>query len=179
MSGGVASFSFAGQPAQLLWQGSCGAGFLSPAAIGREYDVELALGGTVVARGKMNLISFSYRIPEPPAIMRGQPTTFGIDILGLKNLHAHTAGGPVMVTTVINTTPAIIGNLRSSTPGAKSTGETVVYTIRGPIAPSGVTRLDGIGTGRMQGTYSLDVNHVLDPELRLPRTPLQAVIKTP
>ena len=173
MTPGIASFSFGGQPAQLLWQGACGAGFLSPAAIGREYDVELALSGKIVARGKMNLISFSYRIPNPPAIVRGQPATFGIDILGLENLQAHTAGRPVMVTTLINTTPAIIGNLRSSTPGAKSSGETIVYTINGPIPPGGVTRLEGIGTGRMKGAYSLDVNHLLDPELRLPRTPMQ------
>ena len=169
---GVASFTFAAMPAQLLWQGSCGAGFLAPVTIGREYDVTLSLGGAAVARGKMNLISVSYRIPQPPVVLRGQPTTFGIDLLGLENLQAHTAGRPVLITTVMNTTPTIIGNLRSAAPGARSAGETLIFTVGGAVPPGGVVRLDGIGTGRMQGAFALDVNHVLDAELRLPRNPL-------
>jgi hypothetical protein len=175
MLGGRAQFSFGGQEAQLLWQGACGAGFLAPMTAGREYDTTLSLSGTPVARGKMNLISVSYRLPVPPTILRGQPANFGIDLQGLENLSTHTQGRPVLISTLVNVTPMILGNLRSSTPGAKASGETIVFTVAGSVPPGGVVRLDGTGTGRQKGMYQLNVDHALDAALRLPRTTMTAV----
>ena len=178
--GGRPEFSFAEQRAELLWQGPCGAGFLAPHGIGREYDVTLSLNGEQVARGKMNLISVAYRTPQPPVVMKGQQSRFGVDISGLENLVQFTQGRPVMTTIVTNRTPAVIGNLRSSTPGARASGETITYVIGGPslkggLGAGGTVQLDGIGTSRMAGTFVLGVDHKLDPALEQPRTPLVLV----
>jgi hypothetical protein len=175
-------FSFAQQTAELLWQGPCGAGFLAPRGIGREYDVTLSLNGEQVARGKMNLISVAYRTPQPPVVMKGQQSRFGVDISGLENLVQFTQGRPVMTTIVTNKTPAVIGNLRSSTPGAHASGETITYVIGGPslsggLGAGGTVQLDGIGTSRMAGTFVLGVDHKLDLALEQPRTPLVVVKK--
>ncbi len=173
-------FSFGNQPAELLWQGPCGAGFLAPRGMGREYDVTLSLNGEQVARGKMNLISVTYRTPQPPTVMKGQQSRFGVDISGLENLAQFTQGRPVMTTIVTNQTPAVIGNLKSSTPGATASGETISYVIGGPSlrgtsGAGGTVKLDGIGTARIAGTFVLGVDHKLDPALEQPRTPLAPI----
>lgn len=178
--GGRPEFSFAQQRAELLWQGPCGAGFLAPHGMGCEYDVTLSLNGEQVARGKMNLISVAYRTPQPPVVLKGQQSRFGVDISGLENLIQFTQGRPVMTTIVTNRTPAVIGNLRSSTPGAHASGETITYVIGGPsltggLGAGGTVQLDGIGTSRMAGTFVLGVDNKLDPVLEQPRTPLALV----
>jgi hypothetical protein len=178
--GGRPEFSFAAQHAELLWQGPCGAGFLAPRGTGREYDVTLSLNGEQVARGKMNLISVAYRTPQPPVVLKGQQSRFGVDISGLENLIQFMQGRPVMTTIVTNRTPAVIGNLRSSTPGARTSGETITYAIGRPSltggrGAAGTVQLDGVGTSRMAGTFVLGVEHKLNPELEQPRTPLALV----
>ncbi len=175
--GGRPEFFFAQQRAELLWQGPCGAGFLAPREIGREYDVTLSLNAEQVARGKMNLVSIAYRTPQPPVVLKGQQSRFGVDISGLENLMQFTQGRPVMTTIVTNKTPTVIGNLRSSTPGARASGETITYLIGGPslrggLGAAGTVQLDGIGTSRMAGTFVLGVDNKLDPALEQPRTPL-------
>ncbi|HEV8385857.1 MAG TPA: FecR family protein [Candidatus Acidoferrales bacterium] len=177
--GGRPQFSFGEQRAELLWAGPCGAGFLAPLGVGREYDVTLSLNGERVASGKMNLISIAYRTPQPPTVMKGQQSRFGVDISGLENLAQFTQGRPVMTTIVINQTPAVIGNLKSSTPGATASGETITYMIGGPTlrggSAGGTVRLDGVGTARIAGTFVLGIDNKLDPALEQPRTPLAPI----
>lgn len=173
-------FSFGEQRAELLWQGACGAGFLAPRGVGREYDVTLSLNGGTVARGKMNLISIAYRTPVPPTVLKGQQSSFGMDISGLENLTQFTQGRPVMTSVLTNQTPTIIGNLKTSTPGATASGETITYTVGGPslrggTGAGGTARLDGTGTARVAGTFVIGVENKLDPALEQPRTPLVPV----
>ncbi len=180
--GGRPEFSFGEQRAELLWQGPCGAGYLAPRGMGREFDVTLSLNGEQVARGKMNLISVAYRTPQPPTVLKGQQSRFGVDISGLENLIQFTEGRPVLTTIVTNRTPAVIGNLKSSTPGATASGETITYVIGGPslkggFGAGGTVQLDGIGTARIAGTFVLGVDHKLDPALEQPRTQLTPVKK--
>lgn len=170
---GTAQFRFGETPATLLWQGPCGAGFLSPHVIGAEYDVTLSLGGAAVARGKMNLIDVSYRVPVPPSVLRGQETNFGIDLRGLAGLDRFTDGRPVITVVLTNTTPMIIGNLRSSTRGAKAIGEEITYLVSGGnVDAGGAVRLDGSARGRQGGMFNLNVKLDLDAALEKPRTPL-------
>jgi hypothetical protein len=172
------SVQIGGQVTQILWQGPCGAGLLAPMLPGNEYPLTVDLDGEQAASGTINLISVSYRMPTPPTIMRGQQSKFGVDILGLAGLSAFTQGRPVMIVTLTNTTPAIIGNLRTSTPGGTSSGETLTYRVGGQsVGAGGVARLDGIATGRSQGMFNLDVNLQLDPALGQPRFALVAVTR--
>jgi len=169
-------FSFGQQPTTLLWQASCGAGFLAPQLPGAEYDVTLSLNGVPVARGKMNLVEVSYRLPVPPAVLRGQQTSFGMDIRGLAGLERFTAGRPILVAAFLNQTPAIIGNLRSGTPGAKSTGETITYSVGANlVGPTGAARLDATANGRQAGMFNIGVDIKLDEALLRPITPLAAL----
>jgi hypothetical protein len=176
MRGGSASFAFGEQPATLLWAAGCGAAFLAPALPGAEYTVALRLGGEEAARGPMNLISVSYRLPTPPVITRGARTSFWIDIQGLTGLDRFTGGRPVLTTIVTNRTPAILGNLSSRTRGASATGEMITFRVGGAnVGPGGIASLEGNGIGHSQGTFMLGVDHKLDPALEQPRTPLAAV----
>ena len=169
-------FTFAGHPATLLWSGPCGAAFLSPSIPGGKYDVTLSVGGQPIARGVMNLVQVSYHLPIPPSLLRGQETKFGIDLHGLEGLDSLTPGRPVVITTLTNRTPTIIGNLRSSTPGAGASDETITYRVTGRnIDASGTARLEGSGRGRQAGTFDLGVVHNLDEALQLPKTPLSPI----
>jgi hypothetical protein len=171
-----AEFKFGDRPATLLWAGPCGAAFLPPAIPGGEYDVELSVGGQATARGVMNLVEVSYQVPVPPSVMRGQETKFGIEFRGLQGLESATQGRPVMVTTLTNHTPMIIGDLRSKTPGATATEGTVVYRVGGKnIDASGTARLECSGRGRQGGVFDLGVVNNLDEALQLPKTPLRRV----
>lgn len=170
--------AFGPHAAQLLWQGPCGAGFLAPVAPGREYDVTLRLDGVPAARGLINLIAVATRAPVPPAVVRGMTSQFGVEIAGLENLAAHTGGRPVMVVTITNRTPAILGNLRASTRGAVVRRESIIYAISS-VAPGGIARLEASGTGRGRGVFQLDVDYRLDSALSQPRTPLSAVQARP
>jgi hypothetical protein len=176
---GPAEFRFAQSPATLLWQGPCGAGFLAPGIPAGEYDVTLLLSGTAAARGRMNLIDASYRVPVPPSVLRGQETNFGVDLRGLAGLEQHTGGRPVLALALTNQTPAIIGNLRSSTRGARVTGETVTFIVSGGnIDAAGTARLDASARGRQAGTFRLSVDIKLDDALEKPRTSLAPVPST-
>lgn len=169
-------FTFGGHPATLLWSGACGAAFISPMIPGDAYDVELSVSGQPRARGVMNLIDVSYQVPNPPVIRRGQESKFGVELHGLQNLGASTQGRPVIVMTLINRTPATIGNLGTSTPNASSNGESIVYRIAAQnIDASGKARLDGTGKGRQEGPFDLGVTNILDEALQLPKTPLRPV----
>ena len=170
---GRPTFSFGQQPAELLWQSPCGAGFLAPRLPGSEYEVTLAIDGQPVARGKMNLIEMSYELPNPPAVLRGQSISFGINVRGLGGLDRFTQGRPAIITVVRNQTPQIIGNLGSNTPGAKASGETITYAIGGGnISSAGTIRLDGSARGRQAGTFVLGIETRLDEALERPRNPL-------
>ncbi len=176
---GQPDFQFAQKPAPLLWQSSCGAGFLAPHLLGKEYEVTLELNGQLTARGAMNLIDISYRLPTPPTVRRGQETRFSVDIRGLAGLEPFTQGRPVIIIALNNQTPQIIGDLGSSTPGARSTGESITYFVGAQnIDATGAARLDGSARGRQAGTFILGVNVKLDGALGQPRTPLVVVAPT-
>jgi hypothetical protein len=175
LEGGRPDFEISGQKTTMLWQGPCGAGFLAPLLPGGEYPATLLINNEAAGRGKINLISVSYRPPVPPSVLKGQTSRFGADIVGLAGLDAYTQGRPVLVTTFVNTTPTVIGNLRSSTRGAFSSGETLIFRIGRQNISGGIARLDGTGTGRAPGMFSLEVLHKLDPALGQPRFPLAPV----
>ncbi len=171
--GAYPQFDFRGQPAQLLWSGPCGAGFLAPQAEGGEYEVTLRVNGRAVAVGRMNLIRVNYRVAMPPVVGRGQTSHFGVDLIGLQNLAQHAAGRPVITGRIVNTTPAILGNLQTKTKGARAAGETILFAVGATnVAAGGMARVDGSGKGRVQGTFVLKVDMELDPELEEPRTPM-------
>jgi hypothetical protein len=177
---GPAEFRFAQSPATLLWQGPCGAGFLAPAIPAGEYDVSLLLSGNPAARGRMNLIDVSYRMAVPPAVLRNQETKFGVDLRGLGGLEQHTGGRPVLTVVLTNQTTMIIGNLRSSTRGARVAGETVTFVVGGGnIDAAGTARLDASARGRQAGNFNLGVKIELDDALEKPRTPLAPVQASP
>ena len=116
----------------------------------------------------------------PPTVTKGQQSRFGMDISGLENLTQFTQGRPVMTSVLTNQTPAIIGNLKTTTPGATSSGETITFVVGGPslnggASVSGIARLDGIGTARIAGSFVIGVENKLDPALEQPRTPLVPV----
>ena len=179
MQGGQPQFFFGEAPAALLWIGNCGAGFLAPMLPGREYEVALKISGAEAARGKMNLISVTYRMATPPTVMKGKTSNFGVDLMGLENLAPLTQGRPVIVTTIVNNTPAILGDLKSPTRGAKVTGETIVYSIGADnVDARGGAHLDGSGRGRQAGEFLLGVEHKLDSSLQEPRTAMAAVAAT-
>jgi hypothetical protein len=171
-----AEFAFGGRPATLLWSGPCGAAFIPPAIPGRAYDVTLSVNGQPIAHGIMNLVEVSYHLPTPPSVLRGQETKFGIELRGLEGLESLTQGRPVVITTLTNRTPTIIGNLRSGTLGASTSAETILYRVTGGnIDASGTARLEGSGRGRQAGAYDLGVVHNLDENLQLPKTPLSPI----
>jgi hypothetical protein len=177
---GPAEFRFAQSPATLLWQGPCGAGFLAPPIPAGEYDVTMLLSGNPAARGRMNLIDVSYRMAVPPVITRGKETDFGVDLRGLAGLEQHTGGRPILTVALTNQTPAIIGNLRSSTRGSKVSGETVTFVVGGGnIDAAGMARLDASARGRQAGNFNLGVKIELDDALEKPRTPLAPVPASP
>lgn len=168
-------FAFADQPATLLWAGACGAGFLAPAIPGGAYHVTLSVGSEPVARGEMNLIQISYHLPTPPSVLRGQETRLSIEMRGLAGLDRFVQGRPIVVTAVTNHTPAIIGNLRTQTPGASTSGETITYRVAGQnVDASGTARLEASARGRQAGEFELGVENKLDEALDLPNTPLAA-----
>ncbi|MBI3404919.1 MAG: FecR domain-containing protein [Acidobacteria bacterium] len=171
---GRPEFAFGAHPASLLWQGVCGAGFLAPATISGTYEILLRIQGTVAARGTMNLIAVLYQLPVPPSVLKGQESKFGISIRGLEGLDAFTNGRPVMTTTVTNHTPTVIGSLRPHTQGGSSTGNGLMFVIRGA---AGVVQLDASGRGVSAGMFSLGVDHKLDPELEQPKTKMTAIEK--
>ena len=180
MKGGQPQFFFEKTPAALLWAGTCGAGFLAPTLPGHEYEVALKISGAEAARGKMNLISVAYRMPMPPATRKGQTSSFGVDLLGLEHLAALTQGRPVIVTTIVNNTPAILGNLKSETRGAQVMGQAIVFPIgAGNVDASGGVHLDGAGRGLQAGAFLLGVENKLDSSLQEPRTAMPPVAATP
>ena len=175
-SAGRPEFSFGGTAAGLLWQSPCGAGFLAPQIPGREYDATLSVGGAAVANGKMNLIDVSYRLPVPPALIRDQQTSFGVDLRGLAKLDRHTQGRPILVVTLTNQSPMILGNLSTRTPGGSATGQTITFLVdRRNVDATGAAKLDGSGRGQQAGTFILGVDSKLDPALEEPRTPLAPI----
>jgi len=168
---GVPKFTIGPTAAPLLWAGPCGAGFLAPLAPTGEQATTLTLAGRPAAQGKMNLVAASYRLPNPPAATRGQTSNFGIDLRGLERLSAETQGRPVLVATIVNRTPAIIGSLKSSSPGGKTTGETITFLVGGPLVDSaGIANLNGSGRGLQAGQFILGVDLKLDRALEEPRT---------
>jgi hypothetical protein len=167
------AFTFADQPATLLWVGPCGAGFLAPTIPGGAYPVTLSVGKQFLARGQMNLVQVSYDVPKPPALVRGQTTQFGIELRGLAGLDKFVQGRPIDVTIVTNRSPAILGDLRSQTPGSSVNGETITYRVDvHNVDASGNARLDASGRGRQRGEFDLGVESKLDEALELPGTPL-------
>ncbi len=174
------SFTFTGAPATLLWVGPCGMGLLAPMVPGGIYQVVLSVNGKPLVHGSMNLVQVSYDLPRPPALMRGQTTRFGIELRGLAGLDRFVQGRPVEVTTVINTTPAILGEMRSATPGAGSRGDALIYRVGpGNVDSSGTVRLDATGRGRQTGAFNLSVENRLDEALEQPRNPLTPVPPKP
>ncbi len=170
-------FAFAGHKATLLWSGPCGAAFLGPPIPGGTYNVTLWVGGQPAAHGVMNLVEVSYRLPTPPTVLRGQETRFGIELHGLEGLDSLTQGRPVLITVLTNRTPTIIEKLRSTTPGASASNETITYKLTGRnFDASGTARLEGSGRGRRAGTFDLGVVHNLDEALQLPKTPLSPIL---
>ncbi len=169
---GRPEFQFGQRPAQLLWQGPCGAGFLAPSPGGRAEDVTLRLNGEDVARGRMNLLEVAYRMPVPPAVTKRMETQFGVDIHGLEGLEAATAGRPLLNVVLTNQTPAVIGNLKSLSPGGAASGATIRFAVGAANISGGVARLEGSARGRTAGSFRLSVDMKLDPELELPKTPL-------
>ena len=173
---GTPEFRFADSHATLLWQGPCGAGFLAPRLPGGEYNVSLSLSGTPVARGGMNLVDASFRIATPPAVTRGQQTSFGVDLQGLAGLDRFTDGRPVITVVLTNRTPGIIADLRSSTRGAIPGGNTITFPVSGRnITPAGTVRLDGSARGLQAGAFNIGVDFRLDAALEKPRTALMPV----
>lgn len=169
-------FTFTGEPANVLWVGPCGAGFLAPTIAGGAYQVTLSLNGQPVARGEMNLVQVSYHVPTPPSVVRGQETKFGIELRGLAGLDRFVQGRPVDITILTNRTPAILGNLRSQTSGASGGGETIIYRVGAKnVDATGTARLDASGRGRQAGAFELGVENKLDDALGLPTTPLAPV----
>jgi hypothetical protein len=70
----------------------------------------------------------------------------------------------------------IIGNLRSSTRGARVAGETIIFVVGGGnIDAGGMARLDASARGRQAGNFNLGVKIELDDALEKPRTPLTPV----
>ncbi len=174
---GMPRFTIGPVTASLLWAGPCGAGFLAPQAPTGEQNTTLTLRGKPAAQGLMNLVAATYRLPNPPAAMRGQTSNFGIDLRGLERLGKETEGRPVLTATIFNRTPAIIGNLRSSTAGARSTGETITFLVSGPtVDATGFAKLDGSGRGLQAGQFVLGVDLKLDPKLEEPRTPMKPLL---
>jgi hypothetical protein len=170
------AFTFADQPATVLWVGPCGAGFLAPTLPGGTYGVTLSVSGRPVARGQMNLVQVLYDQPRPPVLLRGQPTRFGIEFRGLGSLDQFVQGRPIEVTVVTNQTPAILGDVRSQTRGARVAGETITYRVSASnMDASGTARLEATGKGRQRGGFNLGVENKLDEALELPNTPLTLV----
>lgn len=174
------AFTFADHPAPVLWVGPCGAGFLAPVIPGGTYKVSLSVNGQTVARGQMNLVQVTYDEPQPPVLVRGQPTKFSIEILGLAGLDRFVQGRPIEVTIVSNQTPAILGDVRSQTPGARVTDETITYQVGASnIDASGTVKLDATGRGRQKGGFDLGVENKLDEALELPSVLLDPVQPEP
>ncbi len=169
---GRPEFLFGQRPAQLLWQGPCGAGFLAPSPGGRAEDVTLRLNGEDVARGRMNLLDVAYRVPQPPVVTKRMETRFGVDIHGLEGLDAAISGRPVLNVVLTNQTPAVIGNLKSLSPGGTASDAVIRFAVGAANISGGVARLEGSARGRTAGSFRLDVDLKLDPELELPKTPL-------
>lgn len=171
-----AAFTFNNQPATVLWVGPCGMGLLAPINPGGAYHVTAYVSGKPVANGEMNLVQVSYDVPRPPALTRGQTTQIGIELRGLAGLDQFTEGRPVEVTTLTNDTPAVLGELRSRTPGANTAGEAITYHVGAHnLDASGMARLEATGRGRQSGNFNLSVKNKLDEALELPTHPLTSV----
>ena len=167
------AFTFAGRPATVSWVGPCGTGLLAPEIPGGAYPVSLSIGGQAVAQGQMNLVQIVYDVPMPPVLVRGQAVKIEIELRGLAGLDQFVEGRPIEVTTVTNTTPEILGGLRSQTPGASGRGETITFRVGAVnVDPSGTARLDVTGRGRQKGEFDLSVKNKLDKALELPGNPL-------
>jgi FecR protein len=174
------AFTFADQPATVLWVGSCGTGLLAPAMPGGTYQVALYIGGRAVARGEMNLVQISYDLPKPPTLLRGQSTQIEIELRGLAGLDQFVQGRPIEVTTVTNNTPAILGEFRSQTPGASTSGAAITYGVGARnIDASGTARLAATGRGLQKGEFDLSVESKLDQALEQPSHPLTPVQPRP
>jgi hypothetical protein len=174
------AFTFNSQPTTLLWVGPCGMGLLAPMNPGGRYQITVLVNGQPVAHGEMNLVQVSYDVPRPPALIHGQTTQIGIELRGLAGLDQFTQGRPTEVTTLINDTPAVLGELRSRTPGANATGETVTYLVGAHnLDASGMARLEATGRGRQRGDFNLSVKNKLDEALELPTNPMTLVPPKP
>ena len=174
------AFTFNSQPATVLWVGPCGMGLLAPMNPGGTYQVAVYVSGRTVANGEMNLVQISYDVPRPPALMRGQTTQIGIELRGLAGLDQFTQGRPVEVTMLTNDTPAVLGELRSKTPGANAAGEVITYRVGAHnLDGSGVARLEATGRGRQRGSFNLSVKNELDEALERPTHPLTPVEPKP
>ena len=174
------AFTFNNEPVTVLWVGPCGAGLLAPMSPGGKYQVTLYVAGQARANGEMNLVQVSYDVPRPPALLRGQTTSIGIELRGLAGLDQFTEGRPVEVTMLTNDTPAILGELRSRTPGASVTGEVITYRVGAHnVDASGMARLEATGRGRERGSFNLSVKNKLDESLELPNNPLTPVEPKP
>jgi hypothetical protein len=170
---GAVVLTFNQQPATLLWSGTCGAGFLPPPLSGGTYTIVLKAGEKPLARGQINLVTTSYDAPQPPILRKGQGTQVTIQIGGLRQLDQSVQGRPILVTTVTNNTPTVLGDLRSKTPGATSSGNSVIFKVSAAnLDPSGTARLQISGRGRQAGEFVLNVRNQLDEALELPSNPL-------
>jgi FecR protein len=172
-SGRQPEFTLSGSPASLAWSGTCGAGFLAPKLRGGAYKTALYVDGRLAANGELNLVNIIYSGPTPPAVLRGQTSRFAVQYSGLAGLGALSQGRPVIVSTMVNTTPVVMGELQTQTAGAKASGETITFMVRAQnIDPSGSARLEGSGRSRNKGVFVLRGENRLDEALAAPRTPM-------
>ena len=166
------------QPLSTLWWGHCGAAVIAPtqwkqrvAAV--PVPLVVTVGGRPVAAGKLNSVSLVTQVPQPPVVTRGQTVNFGVTVPGLSGLPPQPRGRLGTVT-LTNQTPQIIGKLRTSTPGARASGQTIALPLSPKtISPSGTVQLQGSAHGLQPGVFNLSINVTLAPSLTAPSTPLQ------
>lgn len=162
-------FLLSGQPATVLWVGPCGAGLLASAVPAGAHDAEVVVAGRSVARGRMNVVDVAYQLPDPPTIVRGQSTEIGITLQGLQGLGEVTGGRPILVLTLTNRTPEILGNLRSKTRGASASGDTITFRVDPrQVGADCSAQLECTARGRQAGTFHLNVAFDLDRALTQP-----------
>ncbi len=170
---GAVVLTFNEQPATRLWSGTCGAGFQPPPLPGGVYKLVLKSGDKPLARGQMNVVKPIYDVPQPPVLHRGQHVTITIEYQGLPAPGQSAPGQPILTTTVTNNTPTVLGDLRSQTPGATSTGNTIIFKLSAAnLNSAGGARLTISGRGLQSGEFVLNVRSKLDEGLELPSSPL-------
>lgn len=192
---GQPQISFGNQPATTGWWGPCGAGVIVPVTFpqpARPAPVNVSVNGKPAARGQANIVNTgaaanlrptdskppqqpgqSTGATATPAILRGQQANFTITISGLAGLTGPSPNAPIATVTVTNATPAILGDLKSSSPNARISGNTVTFSITPQqVNPSGVCTLRLSGRGLQPGVYLLNFTTTLAPSLDSPSSPL-------